>query len=792
MNKGTYGFNLPPNYATRVAPPTWTNYRAYTTPGTYSFTVPQNVYQIGAMVFGPGGNGAGAYGYSAPFPYEMTLALSGSNGAMNNYFVPQIYYGTGTTLFLAKSSDATIAKTTNGFSSTTSVSTGVSSVARAIAGNGNNLVVCGTTTTPGIRISSDLGSTWSTPTGAPTFPDYPLLFNNGSTFIVLNQNTGRTSDYKSTDNGATWSAITTNFGAQIPNYAKYSNGVYIIAGSGGALVTSTDATTWTLNSSASTAMSAASINAIANNGGSTWVIVGASGKVAYSTNNGTTWTAATGTGSGTFQSITYDSTLGLFAAVGNDGSVYVSSNGISWTAYTHGLSTNACKITSGNGKFLICIDSAASYTNFSFSYNGTLWNKTQQNASTGQGWALISTGGSVGNPFYFNNSFFAPNNSGAPIAISSFANGGGGGGFSYGIIDVVPGQTLSTITVGAAASLGSGSLTGSTSSVGSLLTATSGSQDGTGGTGFASPALRGAYTASGGRGGMANPSDFFSSTNGNNFTPKACQAGGGGAAGTLFGDGGIGGEWTSTQAVANTTAPQAGGGAGIAGGNGAGFSGSASSYAGGGGAFGVSAGLSSGGAGTGGQGVQSTVPGAGGSGFTSGAGATGAAPPAPLGAILKPVFFKLFDGTFDGSGGAGSGNSGSNYSGSGTGAGGGSFNTTSSSYSAGNGSAGGGGGASYITGSTQFTAGLYIAGSGGLCGGGGSFAGTTSVAASNISQNAIQCGNGGLLGGGGGGSATVATSDGTNTTTAPASGAFSVKSGKGGNGGVILFWTEGF
>lgn len=59
MNRSNYGYPLPPNYATRVAPPRWTNARAYTRAGTYTdFVVPANVFQIGLMVVGAGGSGA--------------------------------------------------------------------------------------------------------------------------------------------------------------------------------------------------------------------------------------------------------------------------------------------------------------------------------------------------------------------------------------------------------------------------------------------------------------------------------------------------------------------------------------------------------------------------------------------------------------------------------------------------------------------------------------------------------------------------------------------------------------
>ena len=60
MNRGLYGYSLPPSTATRVAPPKWTNVRSYLLNGTYTFVVPQNTFQILAMVWGAGGSG-GAY-----------------------------------------------------------------------------------------------------------------------------------------------------------------------------------------------------------------------------------------------------------------------------------------------------------------------------------------------------------------------------------------------------------------------------------------------------------------------------------------------------------------------------------------------------------------------------------------------------------------------------------------------------------------------------------------------------------------------------------------------------------
>jgi len=56
-NLGAYGYPLPPNAPTRVAPAEWRSFRPFLAAGSYIFTVPLNVYQIMACATGGGGNG---------------------------------------------------------------------------------------------------------------------------------------------------------------------------------------------------------------------------------------------------------------------------------------------------------------------------------------------------------------------------------------------------------------------------------------------------------------------------------------------------------------------------------------------------------------------------------------------------------------------------------------------------------------------------------------------------------------------------------------------------------------
>ena len=61
MNKGNYSYPPAPNRPTRIAPPEWRNGKIITAT-TSTEVVPQNVYQILAMVFGGGANGTVATG----------------------------------------------------------------------------------------------------------------------------------------------------------------------------------------------------------------------------------------------------------------------------------------------------------------------------------------------------------------------------------------------------------------------------------------------------------------------------------------------------------------------------------------------------------------------------------------------------------------------------------------------------------------------------------------------------------------------------------------------------------
>lgn len=250
-------------------------------------------------------------------------------------------------------------------------------------------------------------------------------------------------------------------------------------------------------------------------------------------------------------------------------------------------------------------------------------------------------------------------------------HGGGGGAFIWAVMDVVPGQVISGINVGAA---------GASSSIDGLLSAEGGSDAtslavGEGGDEFSyTPSLlRGIIQYAGGNGGVF----------------------GGGAAGSPYGTGGTGG---------GSSGATVGGGAGFGGGNG-------SLYGGGGGAGVAATGpqgagtLNASGLGTGGSEIgwlgaaNQTLGGNGGqqgnSGGEGGGGGRG--------------LWDVVETSVAGDGGTGAGGGGAGWLGSGD---------HNKAYGGRGGFGGGGGGAAVVGGSASYLV-ISRAGDGGLGGGGG-------------------------------------------------------------------------
>jgi hypothetical protein len=155
------------------------------------------------------------------------------------------------------------------------------------------------------------------------------------------------------------------------NAVGYGNGVYVVVGNEGTLLSSTNGVNWTKRSSGTTA----ALNSIvyANN---LFVVVGENG-TALSSVNGTLWGRRT---SGTTEFL-YDVTYGggKFVAVSDTGTVVISTNGTTWTL-KNWITPGCYGVAYGNGKFVsvgatydcpsfFCYYNVATY----YSTDGTTW-----------------------------------------------------------------------------------------------------------------------------------------------------------------------------------------------------------------------------------------------------------------------------------------------------------------------------------------------------------------------------------------------------------------------------------
>ena len=141
-------------------------------------------------------------------------------------------------------------------------------------------------------------------------------------------------DYSSTDSVTRPSGYTGSYKNII-----WDNEKFVAVGTAGAIHTSTDATTWTAQTSGiSTTLNDIVWNkwAVGERGVPEYIAVGESGKILIS-NNGTTWYTKT-VGSTTFNAIAYNGST--YVIVGESGTVLTSQNATSWVSRTSGVTVS--------------------------------------------------------------------------------------------------------------------------------------------------------------------------------------------------------------------------------------------------------------------------------------------------------------------------------------------------------------------------------------------------------------------------------------------------------------------
>ena len=205
---------------------------------------------------------------------------------------------------------------------------------------------------------------YSTPTVSLT----TVAYYSGNYFLT---SVTTTSIYKSSD-------LLTHTELPVPtastniNTALVSTSVGLIGlgTTAGKISVTTDGVTWQSISVGSGAWYSAAGNT------TTAVIVGAAGQIYYST-NGTSWTAATGSGSTDFHAITWSGSQ--FLAVNTGGTYYTSPTGATWTA---GSAIGVVSSSTPNGLI---------YSSLASLYIGITGSTNVKTSSNGVTWVLSST-----------------------------------------------------------------------------------------------------------------------------------------------------------------------------------------------------------------------------------------------------------------------------------------------------------------------------------------------------------------------------------------------------------------
>ena len=164
----------------------------------------------------------------------------------------------------------------------------------------------------------------------------------------------------------TWTTRTSGTASNIINLI-YGDGIYVYVGAGGVLATSTNAITWTARTSGTTS----AINGLTY-ANSLYVYGGVGGVLATST-NAITWTARTSGTTSTINALFYANSLYVYG--GANGVLATSTNGVTWTARTSGSITTINTFAVGNGFYIYGAGGVPGIGSgqFGYSVDGVTW-----------------------------------------------------------------------------------------------------------------------------------------------------------------------------------------------------------------------------------------------------------------------------------------------------------------------------------------------------------------------------------------------------------------------------------
>ena len=223
---------------------------------------------------------------------------------------------------------------------------------------------------------------------APNNKYYPSVVFGGGQFVAVSSTTGAPAGTQimTSPNGITWT------GQNAPQLLQwvsvtYGNGIYLACSQSGTLAAramiSSDGVNWVMSNPGAVVWLRAGF------GGGVFVVLGQSNG-AYTT-DGTTWGAGTGVPNINWQGMAFAN--GRFVAVGSNGGLLTSTNGINWTQLTTPNTNNWYAVAYGNNIWTSLANTTTNGTNLMTSTDGVTW--TGQPAIANVQWFGMTFGSGV-------------------------------------------------------------------------------------------------------------------------------------------------------------------------------------------------------------------------------------------------------------------------------------------------------------------------------------------------------------------------------------------------------------
>jgi hypothetical protein len=192
--------------------------------------------------------------------------------------------------------------------------------------------------------STDRGVTWSYGhwTRVTFYPFGGIAYANGL-FVIA----GLSGIVMTSPDAVSWSQQTSGVGVDL-NGLAVGCGQFAAAGNNGTIITSPNATNWTTRASGTT------LPFVSLGGGPPRLIAGSGFGTISSSRNGTNWAVSTPAGSSTVRGAGYAS--GVYLIVGGSGKILTSPDGTNWVSRTSGVTTTLRAVTFGLRTFVVVGD----------------------------------------------------------------------------------------------------------------------------------------------------------------------------------------------------------------------------------------------------------------------------------------------------------------------------------------------------------------------------------------------------------------------------------------------------